>query len=333
MSAAASHGTGALLVAAALLTLGGAALARGPAAPGPRPDDSRPIELDSGQARSPVVVLPPARLPVESGASPIYWDPGWPRFSRAEWIITGLAGVATLSAVIAGPSRERALRGWGPDEEIRDALRLGTLHQRRVIRDVSDAFLTALNAYPFVVDALVVAAWYRRSSDVALQMALINAEAIAITLALQTMTNVVLGRERPYGRDCDGALPSDSRDCDSNGRHYSFFSGHTSQAFVAAALICSHHYHLELYGGGWADAVPCAAGFTAAAATGMMRIMGDMHYFSDVMVGAAVGTLVGLGVPWLFHYRFPRAERVERRSDFTYQLLPGPMGASMVGTF
>jgi hypothetical protein len=38
-----------------------------------------------------------------------------------------------------------------------------------------------------------------------------------------------------------------------------------------------------------------------AAATGYLRIAADSHYFSDVLVGAAVGTAVGLLVPHLLH--------------------------------
>jgi membrane-associated phospholipid phosphatase len=37
----------------------------------------------------------------------------------------------------------------------------------------------------------------------------------------------------------------------------------------------------------------------AAATTGTLRLVGDAHYFSDVFVGAVVGTAVGLGIPLL----------------------------------
>jgi membrane-associated phospholipid phosphatase len=198
--------------------------------------------------------------------------------------------------------------------------------------------LTTMTAYPFVVDALVVAGWYHRSPDVAKQMALINAETMAVTLGLQSLFKIILSRERPYGRTCGRELPENNRDCDSFSRRESFFSGHTAQSFAAAGLICSHHMNLELYGGGWADGVPCAAGFTVAAGVGLLRIMGDKHYMTDVLAGAAVGTLTGLGIPWLLHYRYGEREREERAASergegLSVTVVPMPAGAGVVGTF
>jgi hypothetical protein len=40
---------------------------------------------------------------------------------------------------------------------------------------------------------------------------------------------------------------------------------------------------------------------TLAAGAGWLRMGGDMHWFTDVAVGAAVGTAVGAGLPWLLH--------------------------------
>lgn len=181
---------------------------------------------------------------------------------------------------------------------------------------------------------MLVTAWYRNSPDVALQMALINAEVMAVTLGLQGLSLLISNRERPYGRDCGGVLPAESRDCNSSRRYHSFFSGHTSQAFASAGLICSHHLHLKLYGGGWPDVVPCVAGFAMATSTGLLRMMGDQHYLSDVLTGAAVGTLVGLGLPWLLHYRHgPGRARAGEQQRATFQLVPMGAGVGMVGRF
>ena len=167
------------------------------------------------------------------------------------------------------------------------------------------------------------------------QMALINLQTLGVTLALQSLAKMIASRERPYGRTCGGQLPESNRDCDSSSRYESFFSGHTAQSFAAAGLICSHHLNLELYGGGWADVVPCAAGFSVASGVGLLRIMGDKHYLSDVMLGAAVGTLTGLGLPWLLHYRHAgAADAQERGGDaISVQIVPMAAGAGLVGTF
>ncbi len=42
-----------------------------------------------------------------------------------------------------------------------------------------------------------------------------------------------------------------------------------------------------------------ATGYAIAISTGYLRIAADKHYFTDVAVGAAVGTAVGFAVPAL----------------------------------
>ena len=63
----------------------------------------------------------------------------------------------------------------------------------------------------------------------------------------------------------------------------SFPSGHTATAFMCAEIL-SQEYKDEsrLYG---------ILGYTAAAATGYLRIYNDKHWFSDVVAGAGFGIL------------------------------------------
>ncbi|HSP77464.1 MAG TPA: phosphatase PAP2 family protein, partial [Myxococcaceae bacterium] len=79
----------------------------------------------------------------------------------------------------------------------------------------------------------------------------------------------------------------------------SFYSGHTSLAFslVTAAGTVSE---LRGYRNRW---LIWAVGLPAAAATGMLRMAADKHYLTDVLVGAAAGSLFGVGVPLLLHGR------------------------------
>ncbi len=41
---------------------------------------------------------------------------------------------------------------------------------------------------------------------------------------------------------------------------------------------------------------------TLATGEGVLRIMGDRHYATDVLAGAAIGFGFGFGVPTLLHY-------------------------------
>ena len=77
----------------------------------------------------------------------------------------------------------------------------------------------------------------------------------------------------------------------------SFFSGHTTLAFAVATAAGTIN---TLRGYRLAPLV-WGAGMTMAVSVGYLRIAADKHYFSDVMTGAVVGSLIGVGVPLIFH--------------------------------
>ncbi len=69
-----------------------------------------------------------------------------------------------------------------------------------------------------------------------------------------------------------------------NGEDYSFPSGHTSNAFVMATVL--HHEFI--------DTSPWLAysGYAFATTTGVLRVLNNKHWVSDVLVGAGIGILV-----------------------------------------
>src|SRR5690606_17122281 len=127
-----------------------------------------------------------------------------------------------------------------------------------------------------------------------------NSEVMALTFAAQQVTSNVVGRERPYGRACaSGEVEPQSDHCEGRDRYRSYFSGHTSVPFALATAQCVHHARVGLSGSRpW---IPCVLGLAVAATSGTLRIVSDYHYATDVVSGAMVGTLIGLGVP-LLHY-------------------------------
>jgi membrane-associated phospholipid phosphatase len=216
----------------------------------------------------------------------VKWDPEWARFSTADWIITGTGAAITLASAIVPPLKKHSLGGGILfDDSARKTLRLPTSEGRYVARDASDVILSLEATWPFFVDALITTWWYHGSPDAAAQMALVDGEALAIVTAVQGATNTIVSRERPYGPSCGSPyLPNQTNDCEGNVHYRSFFSGHTAFTFMAASLLCVHHMKLDLPGG-IGDELSCVTAYAGAAATGTLRVVGDMHYVSDVMVG------------------------------------------------
>lgn len=272
-------------------------------------------------------------LPGGRGA-PVEWDPAWPEFGIGEYI----AGAVGIAALIAGRTLPLPRAHWrggiGFDESARRALRLRKPAARRWARDGSDIGITVNESWPFF-DALVVAGWYRNSPHVAVQQALISAEVVAVTSGIQGIVSYLASRERPYGRECGSELDSLTRDCVNRDRYYSFFSGHSSQSFAAAAVNCMHHSYVPLYGGA-GDRWACVGTFGVAITTALLRVATDVHYVSDVAAGALVGTATGLLLPWALHYRHGRrtlGAESEAASDAPSVFVLPSIGAGYGGLF
>ena len=272
-------------------------------------------------------------LPERGEGAPRSWDPRWRRFGTGNYVLTGIAiGTSAASLFVPEPKnpwrRTNELDEWG-----RRHISVEVFESGQWARDTSDLLVSVNIAFPLLVDSLIVSYWYRRSPDVAGQTALIAVESMAIASALQGVTSAALGRERPYGRDCGTTVPSELSECTSNDRYRSFFSGHTTMAFAAAGVTCAQHATHDFFGDPSADALACGATLATATAAGMMRIVGLKHYITDVATGAAVGTLTGLGVPWLLHYG-PLAEIAPKSaSGASFTVLPQENGLAIGGIF
>ena len=117
------------------------------------------------------------------------------------------------------------------------------------------------------------------------------AEAMALTLSVNAFAKHLSHRSRPAAHFCESeeiVVPCPPEPL-------SFYSGHTSSAFVAAvaAGTLADFHHLENRGWIW------ATGLTFATGTGVLRIMADQHYATDVLTGIAAGSLAGWLIPKL----------------------------------
>ncbi len=143
-------------------------------------------------------------------------------------------------------------------------------------------------------------------------------EATFSALAVNQTVKFLAGRARPYTIGAPPELLESGRDPPDN--NLSFFSGHTTLAFAltsSAATIAS----LRGYRHAW---VLWAVGLPLATATGILRLAADKHWASDVLVGAAVGTVFGVLMPTLLHGRVGPIEA---------QVAPMPNGISVSGRF
>lgn len=326
------------VICLALIAAGGTLAASASAAEpiaehGPTADETTPPPDPGGE-------VPPVPNPsplFRRGSSSISGFSGpqlvwkWQRFSTADYFITGAGGALTLTAAIVQPRSVHSISGGILfDNSVRDALRAHSLQARYEFRDASDVGLSLAVTWPFFADSLTSAWWYRGNSDVAEQMALIDLETLAIAGTVQGMTNVIVSRRRPYGGICGtDALPSNSIDCQGSQEYRSFFSGHATFSFAGAALICVHHFENDLLGSPW-DALSCAGGYAVAATTSTFRVVGDMHYSSDVLLGALVGTAIGYGVPLLHYHSILPASA---HSDLRLMVVPSAGGIGVVGVF
>jgi membrane-associated phospholipid phosphatase len=115
-------------------------------------------------------------------------------------------------------------------------------------------------------------------------------QALGLNFALTEVVKHAVPRPRPFI-----AFPS-------QGQHparvapdasASFWSGHTSGAFAAAAIGAFDACRVN---GPLGCTVPAVGLHALAASTGLMRVLAGKHHVSDVLAGAAVGSAIGTAV-------------------------------------
>jgi len=116
-------------------------------------------------------------------------------------------------------------------------------------------------------------------------------EAIVVSGAITAVTKGIIGRQRPYVDDQDSHYYVFGKGF-GNQDYTSMPSGHTTAAFAFAASVTDETAHLWPKQTWWVATLT----YGSAAAVGVARIYSNAHWTSDVIAGAFVGTLSGLGV-------------------------------------
>ena len=156
--------------------------------------------------------------------------------------------------------------------------------------------------------------WVALAEDVTLV-----AESFALASLVTGLVKISVRRTRPYlefGGD-DPLYRDGSMDVTG------FFSGHSSMSASVAASTATLAFLRGRPGAPWI----AVTGGAVALTTGMLRIAADRHYLSDVLVGLAVGTAVGILVPVL------HALPLGRGGAASISLSPSPGGLGVSGLF
>jgi diacylglycerol diphosphate phosphatase/phosphatidate phosphatase len=167
------------------------------------------------------------------------------------------------------------------------------MHPDSVSYGVMTGVMIAVSFVVFVV------AQIRVRSTIDLHFAIFGlAQALSITLMITEVVKVIAGRFRPdWIARC---IPDADKNCTNtdesvvNDGRMSFFSGHTSTAFVLMtflALYVSGKIRPLQAGGHFYRFIICIAPVCAATWVGISRTMDNRHHFDDVLTGAAVGIL------------------------------------------
>jgi len=160
-------------------------------------------------------------------------------------------------------------------------------HYEKVISKTSDVIMGCLIAAPvFVVLG-------DPNKNKIITYSVMYTQALLLANGTQYMFKNNITRFRPYLHD--GAP------LDSSARHESFPSGHTIHSFMPAVFL-STTFAMEYPDSKWKWPVIIGSNFLAAC-VGADRILAGMHFFTDVLAGAAIGSIIGWSVPYLHKNR------------------------------
>ena len=238
--------------------------------------------------------------------SKVEWNSDWPRFRLVEGL--AIVGLTVGSIVISGaPAHAEANWKGGIlfDDAARKFFRGNTAATEETAAKISDNLYKGAVLYPYIVDNFIFALGVHQSADVALEMTLMDMQSLGFAGVLSLGAEHAVGRQRPYASDCrPGVTTVRGAACNPLGDNQSFYSGHAAATFTIAGLMCVHHQHFPIYGGGLPDALACVGMLSVATTTGVLRMVADRHYASDVLTGTFVGLFSGYVLPSLLHYGF-----------------------------
>jgi membrane-associated phospholipid phosphatase len=210
-------------------------------------------------------------------------------FTRQDAFLMG--GAAILTALLAPV-----------DVAIADRLRDSTVQENRFIGTLAAVVRDVATPYSVAIGVSLYAYGRLASDEKVADLGLHGTEALAVGALTGAVLKGLFGRERPFvqrnphnykfGRGFLGRRGKE--------QYRSMPSGHTISAFAAAAAVTSETRRW------WpgSDKYIGPAMYGGAALAGISRIYHNRHWATDVMMGAAIGTMAGLKVV-RYHHAHP----------------------------
>jgi PAP2 superfamily protein len=130
------------------------------------------------------------------------------------------------------------------------------------------------------------------------------AEAMLFNGLISTGAKMMFNRSRPFTNE--GSYELEFFEFESDFEETSLPSGHTSTAFTVATVLSQRIDNIYA----------SIALYSMASLTALQRVYVDKHWFSDTILGAALGTVVGLKVVKLHE------ENSSPQSGFQYSIYP-----------
>ncbi len=138
---------------------------------------------------------------------------------------------------------------------------------------------------------------YNRQPGPLLILTIMYIEVYSLSKGLASSAKVISNRLRPYMYSSNVSRNEKLSTVENRHASKSFYSSHTSTAFSSMVFLAT--VYSDIYSNSALKPLVWAGSLLIASATAYFRVSGGMHYPSDVLAGAVMGSLVGYGIPYL----------------------------------
>lgn len=244
----------------------------------------------------------PLRAEAQETTRRLVWSDSYRRADVGLFVATGVMGAGALVAdLFYRPDAPWTRFEPGLEDRLAGVFEARPVTRRR-LRLASRILSVSVSLQAKLVDPAFVVWAGDRNGDVAGQMLALDGlsfAAVAFTTALLTPT---VRRPRPSYESCLVDTEYDPS-CGTADHVRSLIDARLAVAFTSAALTCTHHAHLPLYGPRWADRAGCAGAAIMAGTSSLLAILADRQHPTDVLAAAALGALAGFVLPSIVGYR------------------------------